>query len=106
MAKKNPTLYSVPKTFMWFTIVSLLLTASLAGIVWTDYSREWKGWQKKFVALKLKKTREDLKKTGQAVDKKKVDELEKALKEAHGAFAAHRADYDRLQKELTALDSK
>ena len=106
MAKKTPTLYSVSKTFMWFTIVSLLLTASLVGIVWTDYSREWKDWQKKFVTLKLKKTREDLKKSEQTIDKKKVDDLEKALGDTHRAFAAHRSEVEGLQREITVLDSK
>ncbi len=91
---------------MWFTIVSLLLTASLVGIVWTDYSREWKGWQKKFMALKLQKAHQDLQKSEQSVDKKKVEALEKALKDAQEATAAHLLEYARLQKDSEALDLK
>ncbi len=106
MAKKSPILYSVSKTFIWFTLISLLLTASLVGIVWTDYSREWKVWQKKFVELKLQKTREDLKKSEQVLDKKKMDELEKSLKQAQDNFNAHREEYEKLQKEINSLDSK
>jgi mono/diheme cytochrome c family protein len=106
MAKKSPTLYSVPKTFMWFTIVSFLLTVSLVGIVWVDASREWKDWQKKFLELKLKKAQEDLKKYDQSFDRKKVGELEKALKDAQNVFTAHRSEYERLQKRLNALDAQ
>lgn len=99
MPKQPPTLYSIPKTFMWFAIVSILLTLSLVGIVAIDYSREWKGYQKKFVQLKTEKIEADLKMASTKEDKSKLEELKKEYSEAQKVFAAHQSDYQNAQKE-------
>ena len=79
MAKKSPVLYSVGKTFMWFAIVSIILTGCLLAIVYMDTHREWKEYQKKFIAMKVKSASEALKKAQGAVDKKKLETLKKDL---------------------------
>lgn len=106
MAKKPQVLYSVSKTFVWFAIISIILTGCLVGIVWTDYNREWKDYQKKFVALKLKKTREEIKAVEASLDKAKVAELQKELADAEKEFASHRQDYKKLQDEIERLGTR
>ncbi len=106
MAKQSPPLYSLSKTFMWFAVVSLLLTASLAGIIYTDYNREWKTWQKKFFKLKEDGLRAELKTADASVDKKKLAELEKIVADAKASVSAKRAEFEAVQKELAALNTK
>ncbi len=104
MAKNSPILYSVQKTFIWFAVVSVILTASLAAIVLLDHHREWKEWQKKFVKLKMEKTREDLKRSGQTLDKKKLEDLKKQQADARAAAASQRTERDKLKAETDKLD--
>ena len=106
MAKQSPSLYSISKTFMWFAIVSILLTASLGAIVFLDYQREWKTYQKQFGALKLKKAQEELKKASSGIDSKELTALQKNLEDTQKAFAGHKTEYARLAKESAALDPK
>jgi len=106
MAKQTPSLYSLSKTFVWFTIVSLLLTGSLVAVVVMDYERGWKNWQKKFVLLKAQKTKEELKQAEQNIDKQKLDDLKKRYLEADSAVRAHHVDYKVTQRNIEWLDSK
>ncbi len=106
MAKPSPTLYSIAKTFMWFAIISLLLTASLIGIVWLDHSREWKNWQKKFIRLKVEMTKDELQKADAKIDKQTLADLEKQSQAAESAFKARRKEYETLEKEIRSLDTK
>ena len=70
-------LYSVHKTTIWFALASLVLTISLFLMVQQDYDREWKHWQRKFVAYEREKAEADLKKAESAVDQKKIETVQK-----------------------------
>lgn len=106
MAKPSPSLYSISKTFVWFAIVSIILTVSLGVVVWTDYSRDWKMYQKQFVQLKLKKAQADLKAANDAVDKAELDKLNKEYAAADAALKAHQAQYSTLLKDIDSLDNQ
>src|SRR3989338_1772476 len=106
MAKKSPILYSVSKTFVWFAIVSVVLTGSLAAIVWLDHAREWKVWQKKFSALKLEKTTSELKAIEKKIDQKKLATLNEQLKKEQEEFQTHKAEHAVLRKEAESLDAQ
>lgn len=106
MAKETPTLYSIHKTFIWFAIVSLVLTFSLVAIVYVDYAREWKTYQKKFIQLKTEMAKKELKEVESKVDKQKLDALEKELKQTDAAQKAHRRELETLQAEIDRLDTQ
>ncbi len=106
MAKPSPTLYSVEKTFFWFAIISVVLTTSLAMIVLTDYTREWKSYQKQFVRLKIEKAKEKLKSAEKNLDAKKIESLKKAVAEADLSLKNHRSQIQATQKDIEKLDSK
>src|SRR3989338_6598416 len=106
MAKQTPSLYSLSKTFVWFAVVSLLLTGSLIAAVVMDHQREWKNWQKKFIQLKAQKTREELKQTNQNIDKQKWGALKKEFAAAETVLKAHHADYEALLRDIETLESK
>lgn len=104
--KPNPTLYSVPKTFFWFFVVSVLLTASLVGIVLIDYNRPWKDYQKKFTAMKLKKAEGELEQAAKGVDAKQLEDLKKQLAAAEAGVQAHRADIRSLDQKAAGLATR
>jgi len=106
MAKKSPQLYSISKTFVWFAIVSFALLGSLVAIVVTDYSREWKTWQKKFVQLKIQKGQKELGAAAAKLDKAKLETLKKQQASAETAFNAHKKDFEILRKGLEGLDAR
>lgn len=106
MAKQSPSLYSVAKTFIWFAVVSILLTGCLVAMVLMDHNREWKVWQKKFIALKVGKAQQDLKKASQSVDSKKLESLQKALEDAERAFQSRRAEYQKISQGSDKINSR
>jgi len=99
MPNQEPTLYSLKKTTMWFAIVSLVLLGCLIWMVGQDYSREWKEWQKKFIELRVEKTKEELRQADQKIDKNQLENLTKLLREAENTLKERRSDYLALQKE-------
>ncbi len=104
--KPNPTLYSISKTFVWFGLISLLLTASLAAIVMTDYKREWKDWQKKFMKLKSDKAQAELKMAEGKIDKARLEELTKQQAAAEKAVQGRRDDLKALEREIGRLSTE
>ena len=102
--KEQPTLYSVSKTTVWFAIVSMVLTASLAWVVYSDYAREWKTWQRKFIQLKFEKAQAELAAAEKKIDPKKLEELEKQHSEAKRIFLEHKGEYAKIEKEIAKLD--
>lgn len=105
MPKEQPILYSVPRTHMWFAIVSLILLASLVWTVFEDYSREWKTWQRKFIQLKVEKTQQELALASEKVDAVKLEELKTGYASAQADFKQRRKDYRVLEKEIGKLDT-
>lgn len=104
MAKPNPSLYSVSKTFMWFAIVSVLLTASLAGIVYVDAKRDWKDYQRKFFEMKRLKAEKELKTAAAGVDQKRLKELQAQHAAAKSALEANGKTILQLNADLTAAE--
>ncbi len=105
MAKQSPSLYSISKTFIWFTVVSILLTGSLVAIVLLDHKREWKTYQKQFNDLRLKKAQAELKTAGSSVDKKALEALQKKLNTAKASLAGRTTDQKQLEKEISRADA-
>lgn len=104
MPKPGPTLYNVEKTFIWFAVAGLTLTVSLVLMVAQDYSREWKGWQRKFLGLKYEKAQAELAAVQAKVDQKSLDELEKERGKAHKAFKAQKPQYRILENQIRSLE--
>ncbi|OGW89058.1 MAG: hypothetical protein A3A73_03250 [Omnitrophica bacterium RIFCSPLOWO2_01_FULL_50_24] len=97
-------LYSVHKTTIWFAAVSVLLTVSLLLIVFQDHHREWKQWQKKFVALERQKAAEEVKAASAKIDSKKLEELQRQLQAAKEKFEQGQSEFDRLKNERAQAD--
>lgn len=106
MAKPSPSLYSIEKTFIWFAAAGVTLFVSLLLMVAQDYSREWKGWQRKFIRLKYEKAEAELRADQGKVDKKKLEELEKEHTQAAADFKKQKPLYRPIEKEIAALENQ
>ncbi|MBI3252122.1 MAG: c-type cytochrome [Candidatus Omnitrophica bacterium] len=106
MAKPSPSLYSISKTFVWFALVSLLLLGSLIAIVLLDHHRDWKNWQKKFIALKLEKTEKELKAADEKLDKKKIQDLRLEIARTESDLKAHQSERAARRKAAAALEPR
>ncbi len=103
--EKDPNiLYSVSKTTIWFLVASVILAASLLTMVWADHSREWKAWQKKFVAMKTEKAKTELEVAEKKLNQKTFADTEAKLKAADADLTAHHKEHETLRKEIEALD--
>ncbi len=92
-------LYSVPKTMMWFAIASIALLVSLFLMTFQDYEREWKSWQRKFVALERDKVKKELEQVKAKMDPKTLEALQADRKKAEEEFQRNKGEYQDLEKE-------
>ena len=98
--------YRIPRLNRAFFWTAGLLTAIFVWMVIADYSRDWKTFQRAFMRLDAKKTRE----AAIAARRKAIDEeharLVGELKAARAELATHRADLARLNRKLESLAPK
>ncbi len=105
MPEKSPNeLYSIYKTTIWFAVASCALIFFLLLTVFSDYEREWKNWQKKFVEFERSKVEQELKEAQKKVDPKQLEELKGKLKTAQELEKSKAGETAALQKEKAAID--
>ena len=68
--------YNIDFLNVVFAASSIFLFVSMLWMVWDDYDREWKGYQRRFVQLEMEVTRASLEAANQEVDARVIGELE------------------------------
>ncbi|HTL48374.1 MAG TPA: c-type cytochrome [Verrucomicrobiae bacterium] len=101
---KSPKLYDLKKTAFWFFVASFVLLLSLAGMILQDSTREWKVWQKKFMAYKREKIQAQLETAKKAMDAKQLETLKAELAQADKDAAAKRGEIKALEKERDKIN--
>jgi cytochrome c2 len=91
---------------VFFAVGSIGLLLAVLGLVWADYSREWKAWQRRFRDLELETTRAKIQQAQQSVDQAKLDALTRELAEAEQALAAQRTEIVETEKKLEVLQQE
>ncbi len=104
MPGQAPKLYSIKKTTVAFAVASVFLLISLVWMVLQDSTREWKGWQRKFMELSRQKASAELEAAGKAVDTAKLAELTKQIEAARTQSKAHSDEITRVKKEIAKAD--
>ena len=104
MSDKFPKLYDLHKTTIWFSIASLVLFIGLVTMVIQDSSREWKGWQKKFMKLSREKVETALEQAQKSVDEKKLEMLEKELTQSRVVAQSHKDEIQRIQQQIEKIE--
>ena len=64
--------YNVDFLNVVFAASSLFLFLSVVWMVWDDYDREWKNFQRRFASLEYQVTQLSIQKAARATDQKKL----------------------------------
>ena len=96
--------YNIDFLNVVFAASSLFVLFSTIWMVWDDYDREWKNYQRDFTALELEVTRAGLAEAEQAVDQARVAELTAQRAVAEQEVAANAAQVGELEAQLAEVD--
>src|SRR5262245_16422898 len=102
MADRGETAWNIPRLNLVFAVSSIALVISLGWMVWHDYDREWKAYQKEFRALEIERADAAITKFGPkfeqklAADSARIDEESKKLEESDKELKKLRAELTRL----------
>ena len=93
--------YNVDKMNIVFALSSVALAISVVWMIWADYDREWKHFQREAMRLDRYKTEVELIAANEAVDKDELSAVEAGAKvvdaEIHSRAAEHLAVLDELE---------
>jgi len=103
---KKPSLYNLDKTNVAFALAAVLLAVGLIWMILQDSSREWKGWQRKFMSYVREKSAAELAVAKKNINQNEYTKFKTELEQAKSAVLAHQKDILKSQKELDALDTK
>src|SRR2546428_9520276 len=95
----DETLRKMSAMNLLFAASSLGLLATMGWMVYDDYSRGWKMYQKKFQRLEAEKTHAQIDAAEKAVDKDTLDALLKERAEAEAAAKQHAKGLEEAQKK-------
>src|SRR5262245_58366071 len=89
-----------------FALTSIGLLVALSYMIWDDYNREWKQYQKRFNTLEVKLTEDQVQQALGKVDAAKRQQVQAQLAEGEKEIAARRSDVEKAQKEASQLDAE
>ncbi|MBI4553853.1 MAG: hypothetical protein HY710_16420, partial [Candidatus Latescibacteria bacterium] len=96
-------LYNIKKLNATFAISSLIVLIAIVGMVWADYAREWKVWQRAFNDLEIARTERAIAQADSAIDKTQLQQLEDSLKVVNDQLTQRQSDIDAAQKRVNSL---
>ena len=96
--------YNVDFLNVIFAASSLFLFVTTVWMVWDDYDREWKNYQRSFVQLETEVTRAGFDQAEQDVDRQRLDQLTAQRAEAEGQVAANQESTDELRRQLDDIE--
>ncbi len=88
---------------MAFAVAAVILLIGLVWMVLQDSNREWKSWQRQFMALMRDKATIELQETEKKMDQQKSEKLEVDLAQAREAVRDHKTEIKKLQKETDVI---
>lgn len=106
MPPKKPSLYSLDKTHVAFALAAVLLAAGLIWMILQDSSREWKGWQRKFMSYVREKSAAELVVANKNISQNQLNALKASLQQAKASVQEHQKDIKKSQAELDQIDTK
>lgn len=104
MAGQSPKLYDIKKTTVAFAVAGIVLFVGLVAMILQDSTREWKGWQRKFMALTKENAQKELEAAKKAVDQNKLEQFHKDLNQAEQDVKSRHKEYSALQLEIQKLE--
>ena len=98
--------YNIDFLNVVFAASSIFLFVSSLWMVWDDYDREWKNYQRRFVQLEMEVTRASLQEAGSAIDRNRIEELEAQRAGATETVAGSQATIDELEGQLAEVTAE
>ena len=98
--------YNIDFLNVVFAASSLFLFFSSLWMVWDDYDREWKGYQRQFVLLETEVTQAGLAAAQGAVDQAELARLQGERDAAEQSVAGNQAQIDELQGQLDEVEAE
>ena len=95
--------YNFGRMNMVFALSSLALLAVTLWMVVADYAQPWKRMQAEFRSLEQKKLLTQAQAERQKISDTELAQLKKDVATAEAAVATHRAEIDKLEKEITRI---
>jgi cytochrome c2 len=89
-----------------FALTSIALLITFSWMIWADYNREWKQYQKKFTDLDVQRTKTQIKDVDSKVDATKRQQLEQQIAQSKTELAANRAEIEKAEDELAKLQGE
>ena len=87
-----------------FAASNILLLITIIWMVWDDYDREWKNYQRRFVSLETEVTQAGLQLAVQEIDVAQLQQFETDLEAARQGQSANQARVDELEAALEGTD--
>ena len=97
--------YNVDFLNVVFAISSLFLFFSVVWMVWDDFDREWKGYQRRFVQLETEVTQLGLEDAQASVDTQRLETLRGQRVEAEQQLAGNQQQVDALESQLGEVEA-
>ena len=98
--------YNIDFLNVVFAASGLFLFFSSIWMVWDDYDREWKGYQRQFVLLETEVTQAGLADAESEVDQAQIAQLETERTEAEQELASNQAQIDELEGQLDEIEAE
>ena len=89
-----------------FAAVGIFLFFASVWMVWDDYAREWKSYQRRFVQLETEVTQANLQQALSEIDEAKLEELREERAEGAQQIEVNQTQIDELEAELEDLETK
>ena len=97
--------YNVDFLNVVFAASSLFLFLASIWMIWDDYDREWKGYQRQFVLLESEVTRLSLDAAQEAVDTDRIEALRAQRAEAEQTVLLNQQRVDELGSQLADVEA-
>lgn len=109
MADRGETARNINTLHLVFAVSSLAMLGSLAWMLYADYDREWKGWQKKFRQVEVDRTNVAIQRVnnpqpGAKTLEQQVADMEKDIQDAASKTEREDKEYAQLRSELDRLN--
>ena len=98
--------YNVDFLNVVFAASSIFMLSSTLWMVWDDYDREWKGYQRRFVQLETEVTEANLAAAEAEVDQAALEDLRARRSAAEQELAGNQTRIDELEAERAAVQAR
>jgi len=104
MAKKRKGVYyyDIDKLNFIFAILAIATLIGVAWMIWDDYAREWKSYQRQFRVIEAEVTQQQLADVEAQVDQQELTRLQQQRDSAEESLAAQQEAFSALQDELVS----